>query len=137
MEQTLSIIKPNAVKRGVVGNIIDRFERNDLRVVAIRNIWLSRSEAERFYAVHKDKAFFQSLVEFMSSGPIVVMVLEGENAIAKNRELMGSTDPKDADVGTIRYDFADNITMNAVHGSDSVENAKQEIEFFFAKRELL
>ncbi len=137
MEQTLSIIKPDAVKKGVIGKIIDRFESNGLRVAAIKKVQLSEEDAKEFYAVHKDRPFFKDLVEFMTSGPVVVSVLEGENAVAKNRELMGATNPKEAAPGTIRADFAESIDANAVHGSDSLENAKIEIAFFFAKREIL
>lgn len=137
MEQTLSIIKPDAVKKNVVGQIIARFEAANLSVVAIKNLRLTKCAARVFYAVHKDRPFFDDLVEFMASGPIVVMVLEGENAVAKNRELMGATNPKEAAKGTIRADFADSIDANAVHGSDSLENAKNEIAYFFAKREIL
>lgn len=136
MEQTLSIIKPDAVKKGVIGKIISRFEDNDLCVRAAKKLQLSTDDAKKFYEVHKDRPFYGDLVEFMTSGPVVVMVLEGANAVAKNRELMGATDPKKADKGTIRADFADSIDANAVHGSDSLENAKIEIAFFFAKREL-
>ncbi len=137
MEKTLSIIKPDAVKKSVIGKIIDRFESNGLRVAAIKKIQLSRADAEAFYAVHKERPFFAELVEFMISGPVVVSVLEGENAVAKNRELMGATDPKEAAPGTIRADFAESIDANAVHGSDSLENAQKEIAFFFAQREIL
>jgi nucleoside-diphosphate kinase len=137
MEQTLSIIKPDAVKKGVIGKIIDRFESNGLRVAAMKKVQLSKADAEAFYAVHKERPFFGELVEFMTSGPVVVSVLEGENAVAKNRELMGATDPKEAEAGTIRADFADSIDANAVHGSDSLENAQIEINFFFAKRDIL
>lgn len=137
MEQTLSIIKPDAVAKGVIGKILDRFESNGLRVAAMKKVQLSRKDAEEFYAVHKDRPFFNDLVDFMVSGPVVVSVLEGENAVAKNRELMGATNPKEAEPGTIRADFAENIDANAVHGSDSLENAKIEIEFFFSKREIL
>ncbi|WP_456434142.1 nucleoside-diphosphate kinase [Nitratifractor sp.] len=136
MEQTLSIIKPDAVKKNVVGKILDRFESNGLRIAAMKKVWLSRAEAKAFYAVHKDRPFFDELVDFMVSGPVVVSVLEGENAVAKNRELMGATDPKEAAPGTIRADFAESIDANAVHGSDSLENAEKEIAFFFAKREI-
>ncbi|MCK9161717.1 MAG: nucleoside-diphosphate kinase [Arcobacter butzleri] len=136
MEQTLSIIKPDAVKKGVIGKILDRFESNGLRVVATKKIQLSKEDAQKFYAVHCERPFFNDLVEFMISGPVVVSVLEGENAVLKNRDLMGATNPKEAAAGTIRADFAENIDANAVHGSDSLENAKIEIEFFFAKREL-
>ena len=136
MQRTLSIIKPDAVKKNVVGKIIDRFESNGLRVAAAKKIELSKCDAKAFYAVHKDRPFFNDLVEFMVSGPVVVMVLEGENAVAKNRDLMGATNPKEAAPGTIRADFADSIDANAVHGSDSLENAVNEINFFFASREI-
>ncbi|MBE9829413.1 nucleoside-diphosphate kinase [Campylobacter concisus] len=136
MQRTLSIIKPDAVKKNVVGKIIDRFESNGLRIAAAKKIQLSKCDAKAFYAVHKDRPFFNDLVEFMISGPVVVMVLEGENAVAKNRELMGATNPKEATPGTIRADFADSIDANAVHGSDSLENAVNEINFFFASREI-
>ncbi|MDE2254252.1 MAG: nucleoside-diphosphate kinase [Betaproteobacteria bacterium] len=131
MERTLSIIKPDAVAKNCIGKIIDRFETAGLKVVAARMMHLSRVEAEGFYAVHKERPFFKDLVEFMISGPVMVQVLEGPNAIAKNRELMGATDPKKAAPGTIRADFADSIDANAVHGSDSAENAATEIAFFF------
>lgn len=136
MEQTLSIIKPDAVKKGVIGKIIDRFESNGLRIVAMKKLQLGRCDAKEFYAIHKERPFFNDLVDFMVSGPVVVMVLEGENAVLKNRDLMGATNPKEAKPGTIRADFADSIDANAVHGSDSPENAKNEIAFFFAKREI-
>ncbi len=136
MEQTLSIIKPDAVKKGVMGKIIDRFESNGLRIAAMKKVELSKKDAEGFYAVHRERPFFGELVEFMTSGPVVAMVLEGENAVSKNRELMGATNPKEAEKGTIRADFAESIDANAVHGSDSLENAKIEINFFFAKREI-
>ena len=136
MEQTLSIIKPDAVKNGVIGKIIDRFESNNLRIAAAKKLQLSRTDAESFYAIHKDRPFFKDLVDFMISGPVVVMVLEGNNAVAKNRELMGATNPKEAAKGTIRADFAQSIDANAVHGSDSLENAKNEISFFFCTREI-
>ncbi len=131
MERTLSIIKPDAVAKNCIGKIIDRFETAGLKVVAARMMHLSRTEAEGFYAVHKERPFFKDLVDFMVSGPVLVQVLEGPNAIARNRELMGATDPKKADPGTIRADFADSIDANAVHGSDSAENAATEIAFFF------
>ena len=131
LERTLSIIKPDAVKKNVIGQILGRFEKAGLRIVAARMMHLSRAEAEGFYAVHRSRPFFKDLVEFMISGPVLVQVLEGENAIAKNRELMGATDPKKADKGTIRADFADSIDANAVHGSDSAENAKTEVAYFF------
>jgi len=137
MEQTLSIIKPDAVKKGVIGKIIDRFESNGLRVAAMKKMQLSDAVAGEFYEVHKERPFFGELVEFMTSGPVVVMVLEGENAVAKNRELMGATNPKEAEPGTIRADFAESIDANAVHGSDSLENADREIKFFFSKIEVL
>ena len=133
VEQTLSIIKPDAVKKNVIGKIIARFEAAGLRVVAARMMHLSRKEAEGFYAVHRERPFFKDLVEFMISGPVLVQVLEGENAIAKNRELMGATDPKKAAKGTIRADFADSIDANAVHGSDGPETARKEIAYFFPK----
>lgn len=136
MQQTLSIIKPDAVKKGVIGKIIDRFESNGLRIAAAKKLCLSAEDASKFYEIHKDRPFYKDLIEFMTSGPVVVMVLEGDDAVAKNRELMGATDPKKADKGTIRADFADSIDANAVHGSDSLENAKIEIAFFFAKREI-
>ncbi len=137
MERTLSIIKPDAVKKNVIGKIIDRFESNGLRIAAMKKVQLSEQDAGEFYAVHKERPFFGELVEFMTSGPVVVMVLEGENAVAKNRELMGATNPKEAAAGTIRADFAESIDANAVHGSDSLENAAKEIAFFFAQREIL
>lgn len=136
MEQTLSIIKPDAVKKGVIGKIISRFETNGLRIAAAKKLLLSTDDAKKFYEVHKERPFYGELVEFMTSGPVVVMVLEGENAVAKNRELMGATNPKEAAPGTIRADFAESIDANAVHGSDSLENAKIEIAFFFAKKEI-
>ncbi|MBD3791539.1 MAG: nucleoside-diphosphate kinase [Campylobacterales bacterium] len=136
MERTLSIIKPDAVAKNVVGQILSRFEEAGLRIAATKKTRLSRVDAEAFYAVHKDRPFFGELVEFMISGPVVVSVLEGENAMAKNRELMGATNPKEAAPGTIRADFADSIDANAVHGSDSLENAEVEINFFFAQREI-
>ena len=131
LERTLSIIKPDAVAKNVIGKIYSRFETNGLKIIAARMLHLSRTEAEGFYAVHRGRPFFEDLVKFMVSGPVMVQVLEGENAIAKNRELMGATDPKKADKGTIRADFADSIDANAVHGSDSAENAAIEIAFFF------
>ena len=137
MERTLSIIKPDAVAKNVIGKIIDRFETNGLRIAAMKKIKLSKEGAAKFYEVHKERPFFNDLVEYMTSGPVVVMVLEGENAVAKNRELMGATDPKEAAPGTIRADFAESIEANAVHGSDSLENAQKEIAFFFAQREIL
>jgi nucleoside-diphosphate kinase len=136
MEQTLSIIKPDAVAKNVVGQILARFEAADLRIAATKKIRLSRVDAEAFYAIHAERPFFKDLVEFMISGPVVVTVLEGENAMAKNRDLMGATNPAEAEAGTIRADFAESIDANAVHGSDSVENAETEINFFFAQREI-
>jgi len=136
MEQTLSIIKPDAVAKNVVGQILARFEAADLRISATKKIQLSQADAEAFYAIHAERPFFKDLVEFMISGPVVVTVLEGENAMQKNRDLMGATNPAEADAGTIRADFADSIDANAVHGSDSVENAINEINFFFAQREI-
>ncbi|HEY9129125.1 MAG TPA: nucleoside-diphosphate kinase [Sulfurovum sp.] len=136
MEQTLSIIKPDAVAKNVVGQILARFENAGLRIAATKKTRLSRVDAEAFYAIHAERPFFKDLVDFMISGPVVVTVLEGENAMAKNRELMGATNPKEAEPGTIRADFADSIDANAVHGSDSVENAEIEINFFFAQREI-
>ena len=136
MERTLSIIKPDAVAKNVVGQILSRFEEAGLRIAATKKTRLSRVDAEAFYAVHKDRPFFGELVEFMISGPVVVSVLEGENAMAKNRDLMGATNPQEAAPGTIRADFADSIDANAVHGSDSLENAEIEINFFFAQREI-
>ena len=136
MEQTLSIIKPDAVAKNVVGKILDRFETAGLRIAATRKMQLSQADAEAFYAVHAARPFFKDLVEFMISGPVVVTVLEGVNAMAINRELMGATNPKEAAAGTIRADFAESIDANAVHGSDSVENATNEINFFFAQKEI-
>ena len=136
LERTLSIVKPDAVAKNVIGEIYSRFEKNGLKVVAAKMKHLSKQEAEGFYAVHRERPFFAALVEFMSSGPVMIQVLEGENAVAKNRELMGATDPKKADKGTIRADFADSIDANAVHGSDSAENAAIEIAYFFAATEI-
>ena len=132
IERTLSIIKPDAVAKNVIGKIVSRFEAAGLKIVAAKLVHLSRNEAEQFYAVHKERPFFKDLVEFMISGPVFVQVLEGEDAILKNRDLMGATDPKKAAAGTIRADFADSIDANAVHGSDAPETAKGEIAFFFA-----
>ena len=131
IERTLSIIKPDAVAKNVIGQIYSRFESNNLKIVASKMKWLSRQEAEAFYAVHRERPFFKDLVDFMVSGPVQIQVLEGENAIMKNRELMGATDPKKAAKGTIRADFAQSIDANAVHGSDSPETAAVEIAFFF------
>src|SRR6185295_5298510 len=131
VERTLSIIKPDAVSKNVIGEIYARFEKAGLKIIAARMIHLSRKDAEGFYAVHQARPFFKDLVEFMITGPVMVQVLEGENAILKNRELMGATDPKKADKGTIRADFAESIDANAVHGSDSAENARTEVAYFF------
>ncbi len=136
IERTLSIIKPDAVGKNVIGQIVARFEQAGLTVVAARLQQLSRSEAERFYAVHKARPFYKDLVEFMVSGPVFVQVLEGENAIARNRELMGATNPKEAAAGTIRADFAESIDANAVHGSDSPETAAVEVAFFFPESQI-
>ncbi|MBP8081613.1 MAG: nucleoside-diphosphate kinase [Spirochaetes bacterium] len=136
IERTFSIIKPNAVKKNVIGEILTRFEKNGLKVIASRMIHMSRKEAEGFYSVHKGKPFFDDLVSFMISGPVVVQVLEGENAILKNRDIMGATNPANAAPGTIRADFADGFTENAVHGSDAPETAKQEISYFFSETEI-
>ena len=132
IERTLSIIKPDAVAKNVIGKIVSRFEAAGLKIVAAKLVHLSRNEAEQFYSVHKERPFFKDLVDFMISGPVFVQVLEGENAIAKNRDLMGATDPKKAAAGTIRADFADSIDANAVHGSDAAETAANEVAFFFA-----
>ena len=132
IERTISIIKPDAVAKNVIGQIYSRFENAGLQVVAAKMIHLSQEQAEGFYAVHKERPFIADLVSFMTSGPVMVQVLEGEDAVAKNRELMGATNPKEADAGTIRADFAESIDENAVHGSDSAENAAIEIDFFFS-----
>ena len=131
IERTLSIIKPDAVKKNVIGQIYSRFEGAGLKVIAARMTWLSEQEAGQFYAVHKERPFFKDLVDFMVSGPVMIQALEGEGAILKNRELMGATDPKKADKGTIRADFAESIDANAVHGSDAPETAAVEVAFFF------
>ena len=136
VERTLSIIKPDAVAKNVIGKIYDRFETNGLKVVAAKMKHLSRAEAEGFYAVHKERPFFNSLVEFMVSGPVMIQVLESENAVLQHRDLMGATDPKKAAPGTLRADFADSIEANAVHGSDSAENAAIEIDWFFPRCEV-
>ena len=133
IERTLSIIKPDAVAKNVIGQIYARFEAAGLKVVASKMAHLSRQEAEQFYAVHKERPFFKDLVDFMISGPVMIQALEGENAVLKNRELMGATNPKEAAAGTIRADFAESIDANAVHGSDSAENAAIEIAYFFGK----
>jgi nucleoside-diphosphate kinase len=131
MERTFSIIKPDAVAKNVIGEIYSRFEKAGLRIIAARMLHLTREQAEGFYAVHKERPFFGELVDFMTSGPVMVQVLEGENAVARNREVMGATNPKEAAAGTIRADFADEITENAVHGSDAAGTAAEEIAFFF------
>ena len=136
IERTLSIIKPDAVAKNVIGQIYSRFESNNLKIVVSKMKWLSRQEAEAFYAVHRERPFFKDLVDFMVSGPVQIQVLEGENAIMKNRELMGATDPKKAAKGTIRADFAQSIDANAVHGSDSPETAAVEIAFFFPQMDI-
>ena len=135
-EQTLSIIKPDCVGKNVIGKILDRFESAGLQVVAARMVHLSKDTAGEFYAVHKERPFYGELVNFMTSGPVLITVLEGENAIARNRDIMGATNPADADPGTIRADFADSIDANAVHGSDSTDTAKVEIAFFFKPEEI-
>lgn len=135
-ERTLSIIKPDAVAKNVIGEIVTRFEKADLKVVAAKMIHLSREQAEGFYAEHKERPFFGALVEFMTSGPVVVQALEGDNAIALNRELMGATNPKEAAAGTIRADFASSIDANAVHGSDSAASAEREVAYFFSADEI-
>ncbi|QKX15675.1 nucleoside-diphosphate kinase [Microbulbifer sp. YPW1] len=135
-ERTLSIIKPDAVAKNVIGEIESRFEKAGLRIVAMKMVQLSQEKAEGFYAEHKERPFFKDLVEFMTSGPVVVQVLEGENAILANRDLMGATNPKEADAGTIRADFADSIDANAVHGSDSAASAEREVNYFFSAEEI-
>ncbi len=131
VERTLSIIKPDAVAKNVIGQIYSRFEKAGLKIAAARMAWLSRAEAEGFYAVHRERPFFKDLVDFMISGPVMIQVLEGENAITQNRDLMGATDPKKAAAGTIRADFAQSIDANAVHGSDGLDTARTEIAYFF------
>jgi nucleoside-diphosphate kinase len=137
LERTFSIIKPDATRRDLTGAINDRLERAGLRIIAQRRIRMTREQAEGFYGVHRERPFFGTLVEFMTSGPVVVQVLEGENAVAKYREVMGATDPAKAAAGTIRKDFAESIEANSVHGSDSTENAKTEIDFFFKADEIV
>jgi nucleoside-diphosphate kinase len=137
VERTFSIIKPDATRRNLTGKINARFEDKGLRIVAQKRIWMSRQQAEAFYAVHKARPFFDGLCAFMTSGPVVVQVLEGDNAIARNREIMGATNPANADAGTIRKDFAESIEANSVHGSDSPENAAIEISYFFAGSEIV
>lgn len=136
VERTLSIIKPDAVAKNVIGEIYTRFERAGLKIVAAKMVQLSREDAEGFYAVHKERPFFKDLVEFMISGPVMIQVLEGEDAIRKNREIMGATNPKEAAAGTLRHDYAESIDANAVHGSDGPDTAKQEIAYFFKDNEL-
>ncbi|HAM32413.1 MAG: nucleoside-diphosphate kinase [Deltaproteobacteria bacterium GWB2_65_81] len=136
-QRTLSIVKPDGVRKGVVGDVVRRFETAGIRIAAMRMLRLTRAEAEGFYAVHRERPFFGSLTEFMSSGPIVVMVLEGENVIARNRELMGATDPKKAAKGTIRAELADNVEQNIVHGSDAPETAATEISYFFSSLDIV
>ncbi|MEE9325736.1 MAG: nucleoside-diphosphate kinase [Cocleimonas sp.] len=136
IERTISIIKPDAISKDVIGEIYSRFEKGGLKVIAAKMKHLSKADAEGFYAVHKERPFFGDLVEFMMSGPVMVQLLEGEDAVVKNRELMGATNPAEADVGTIRADFAQSIDENAVHGSDSVENAKIEMNYFFTEDEI-
>lgn len=135
-ERTLSIIKPDGVKKNVIGDVLHRFEKAGLKIVASRMTKLSLEQAQAFYAVHKERPFYNDLVKYMTSGPVVVSALEGENAIQKNREIMGATDPKKAAAGTIRHDLADSIDANVVHGSDAAETAKNEIEFFFKSNEI-
>lgn len=137
MQRTLSIVKPDGVEKGLIGEVVRRFEKERIRIVAMRMRRLSRREAEGFYAVHRERPFFNSLTEFMSSGPIVVLVLEGDDVIARNRALMGATDPKKAEKGTIRADFAGNVEQNIVHGSDAPETAETEIRFFFSDLDLV
>ncbi|HLS80596.1 MAG TPA: nucleoside-diphosphate kinase [Steroidobacter sp.] len=136
LERTLSIVKPDGVQKNLIGEVYRRFEQAGLRIIAARMLHLTQAQAEGFYAVHRERPFFKDLVAYMCSGPIMVQVLEGENAVARNRELMGATDPKKADPGTIRADLAASIEENVVHGSDSVENARQEIAYFFATADL-
>ncbi len=137
MEKTLSIIKPDGVKKNIIGEVLSRFEKNGLRIAALKKISLSQDEAKGFYIVHKERPFYDSLTTFMSEGPVVVLVLEGDNAIVKLREIMGATNPANAAPGTIRKDFADSVERNIVHGSDSPESAAVEIPFFFSKLEIL
>ena len=136
VERTLSIIKPDAVAKNVIGQIYSRFEQSGLKIVGAKMRRLSKADAEGFYAVHRERPFFAPLVEFMSSGPVMIQVLEGENAVSRHREIMGATNPKDAAPGTIRADFAESIDANAVHGSDAEDTARQEIEYFFGAQEL-
>jgi len=137
MQRTLSIVKPDGVKKGVIGEVIRRFEKESIRVVAMKMLHLTKKQAEGFYAVHRERPFFASLTAFLSSGPVVVMVLEGDDVIARNRTIMGATDPKKADKGTIRADFAGSIEQNIVHGSDAPETAATEIRYFFSDMEIV
>ena len=136
LERTLSIVKPDGVRKNVIGDVYHRFEKAGLRIVAARMMQLTQAQAEAFYGIHRERPFFKDLVAFMTSGPVMVQVLEGANAVLKNRDIMGATDPKKADKGTIRADLADSIDANAVHGSDSLENAAREIAFFFSETEI-
>ena len=136
IERTISIIKPDAIAKNIIGEIYSRFEKGGLTIIASKMKHLSQADAEGFYAIHKERPFFGELVEFMTSGPVMIQLLEGEGAVAKNRELMGATNPTEADAGTIRADFAQSIDENAVHGSDSAENAKIEMDFFFSEDEI-
>jgi nucleoside-diphosphate kinase len=136
LERTLSIVKPDGVRKNVIGDVYHRFEKAGLRIVAARMMHLTQAQAEAFYGIHRERPFFKDLVSFMTSGPVMVQVLEGENAVVKNRDIMGATDPKKADKGTIRADLADSIDANTVHGSDSLENAAREIAFFFSETEI-
>jgi len=136
LERTLSIVKPDGVRKNVIGDVYHRFEKAGLRIVAARMMHLTQAQAEAFYGIHRERPFFKDLVAFMTSGPVMVQVLEGENAVLKNRDIMGATDPKKAEKGTIRADLADSIDANTVHGSDSLENAAREIAFFFAETEI-
>ena len=136
LERTLSIVKPDAVRKNTIGKILDRFETAGLKVIACKMLLLTRDQAEGFYAVHRERAFFPELVEYMISGPVVIQVLEGEGAIQRNRQVMGATNPQDADPGTIRADFAESVQANAVHGSDGPETARNEIAFFFSDDEI-
>ena len=137
IQRTFSIIKPDATRRNLTGQVTARFEDAGLRVIASKRVWMTRSQAEGFYAVHKERPFFDNLCEFMTSGPVVIQVLEGENAVSKNREIMGATNPAEAAEGTIRKDFAENIEANSVHGSDAPETAAQEISYWFADTEII
>ena len=136
LQRTLSIVKPDAVRKNVIGKILDRFETAGLKVIACKMLLLTRDQAEEFYVVHRERAFFRELVEYMISGPVVIQVLEGEEAIQRNRQVMGVTNPQDADPGTIRADFAESVQANAVHGSDGAETAQNEIAFFFSDDEI-